>query len=158
MQRAGPVDQREHGVPDKVRNSGTSAIRGIVVHNSCECSRHLSELVLQLSAFEQYSDACLSRSPADALLHRHLSDAANRAGQMFEAPLAEVIEHEGYGWIEWYWLQCASPSAHRVFAIATASPLTFHARRRTWTVSPLGGRPLLDTNICQRLEYSRRAF
>ncbi|WEY37704.1 MerR family transcriptional regulator [Paraburkholderia sp. SUR17] len=63
---------------------------------ACECPRHLSELVLQLSAFERYSDACLSRSPADALLHRHLGDAANRAVQMFEAALAEVIEHEGW--------------------------------------------------------------
>lgn len=63
---------------------------------ACECPRHLSELVLQLSAFERYSDACLSRSPADALLHRHLGDAANRAVQMFEAALAEVIKNEGW--------------------------------------------------------------
>lgn len=63
---------------------------------ACECSRHLSELVLQLSAFERYSDACQSHSPADALLHRHLGDAANRAVQMFEAALAEVIDHEGW--------------------------------------------------------------
>lgn len=63
---------------------------------ACECPKHLAELVLQISAFERYSDECLSRSPADALLHKHLGDAANRAVAMFEDALAAVAEHEGW--------------------------------------------------------------
>ncbi|MCM2495926.1 MerR family transcriptional regulator [Burkholderia glumae] len=61
----------------------------------CECPRHLSELILQLSAFEQYSDECLSRSPADALLHRHLGDAANRAASLLEMALDVILRKEG---------------------------------------------------------------
>ena len=61
---------------------------------ACECPKHLVALVMQLAAFERYSDACLSRSPADALLHRHLGDTANRAVQMFEDVLAEVVKQE----------------------------------------------------------------
>ncbi|MDN4571777.1 MerR family transcriptional regulator [Pandoraea cepalis] len=63
---------------------------------ACECPKHLAELVLQIAAFERYSDECESRSPADALLHRHLGDAANKAVAMFEAALAAVAEHEGW--------------------------------------------------------------
>ncbi|WP_070105654.1 MerR family transcriptional regulator [Burkholderia plantarii] len=61
----------------------------------CECPRHLSELIRQLSAFEQYSDECVSRSPADALLHRHLGDAANRAATLLETALEVVLRKEG---------------------------------------------------------------
>ncbi|VVE77564.1 HTH-type transcriptional regulator MlrA [Pandoraea sputorum] len=63
---------------------------------ACECPKHLVELVLQIAAFERYSDECISRSPADALLHRHLGDAANRAVALFEDALAAVVEHEGW--------------------------------------------------------------
>jgi hypothetical protein len=67
---------------------------------ACECPKHLAELVMQLSAFEDYSNQCLSRSPADALLHRHLGDAANRAVRMFEDALAEVARQEGWDVME----------------------------------------------------------
>ncbi|WP_374621445.1 MerR family transcriptional regulator [Pandoraea sp.] len=63
---------------------------------ACECPKHLAELILQISAFERYSDACQSRSPADALLHQHLGDAANKAVAMFEDALAAVAKHEGW--------------------------------------------------------------
>ncbi|MFX1673979.1 MerR family transcriptional regulator [Paraburkholderia sp. A2WS-5] len=67
---------------------------------ACECPKHLAELIMQLSAFEGYSDQCLSRSPADALLHRHLGDTANRAVRMFEDALAEVAQQEGWDVME----------------------------------------------------------
>jgi DNA-binding transcriptional MerR regulator len=63
---------------------------------ACECPKHLAELIVHLSAFEEYSDECLSRSPADALLHRHLGDTANRAVRMLEDALAEVARQEGW--------------------------------------------------------------
>jgi len=67
---------------------------------ACECPKHLAELVMQLSAFERYSDDCLSRSPDDALLHRHLGDTANRAVRMFEDALVEVARQEGWDVME----------------------------------------------------------
>ncbi|WP_080970927.1 MerR family transcriptional regulator [Burkholderia cepacia] len=61
----------------------------------CECPRHLFELISQLSVFERYSDECVSRSAADAFLHRHLGDTANRAAEMLESALAEILRAEG---------------------------------------------------------------
>ena len=37
---------------------------------SCECLRHMAELVGQLAGFERYSRDCASAGPADAALHR----------------------------------------------------------------------------------------
>lgn len=63
---------------------------------ACDCPKHVAELIRQLTAFERYSDDCLSRTPTDALLHRRLGDAANHATSIFEAALADVMEHEGW--------------------------------------------------------------
>jgi hypothetical protein len=62
---------------------------------SCECPRHLAELVMQLSAFETYSDECVSTSPTDAALHRYLGDIANRAREIIETALERVTHTEG---------------------------------------------------------------
>ncbi|CAN0620027.1 Regulatory protein, MerR [Burkholderia multivorans] len=75
-----------------------ASLAGLSSPIKCECPRHLTELVLQLSAFERYSDECVSHSAADALLHRHLGNIANRAAEMFEAALAEIAHQEG--WID----------------------------------------------------------
>lgn len=72
-----------------------SSLAGISSAIQCECPRHLADLVRQLNAFERYSDDCFSRLPADMLLHRHLGNVANRAMQILEAALLEVVRSEG---------------------------------------------------------------
>lgn len=72
-----------------------ASLAGIASAIQCECPRHLAELVLQLSAFQRYSDECISRSPSDALLHRRLGNVANRAAQLLETALAEIVRQEG---------------------------------------------------------------
>jgi len=62
---------------------------------ACECPRHVAEFIAQLSAFEDYSDSCASRSADDALLHRYLGDIANAARQSFEVALERLAEAEG---------------------------------------------------------------
>jgi hypothetical protein len=37
---------------------------------SCECPRHLSEILMTAGSFERYSAQCASRNPKDAQLHR----------------------------------------------------------------------------------------
>jgi MerR family transcriptional regulator, light-induced transcriptional regulator len=71
---------------------------------ACECPRHLVELVMKLSAFERYSDACTSRSAQDAALHRYLGDVSNRACAMVEAALERVAREEG-----WFGLSSQQP-------------------------------------------------
>jgi DNA-binding transcriptional MerR regulator len=62
---------------------------------ACECPRHLAEIVMQLASFERYSADCLSRTPADAALHRHLGALAGTARSMFEQALVRVMQAEG---------------------------------------------------------------
>jgi hypothetical protein len=62
---------------------------------SCECPRHLAELVTQLAGFERYSSECLSRNPADAALHRQLTHLAGTTRTLFERALQQVVTDEG---------------------------------------------------------------
>lgn len=70
------------------------ASRGTAV--ACECPRHVAELLVQLSRFEQYSARCAHRSRADAELHARLQRAAGDARLLMERALDAVIEHEGW--------------------------------------------------------------
>ena len=62
---------------------------------TCECPRHLAEIVTLLAGFERYSAECLSQNEADGALHRHLQDVASVARTMFEQALARVVVDEG---------------------------------------------------------------
>jgi DNA-binding transcriptional MerR regulator len=62
---------------------------------TCECPRHLAEIVTMLVGFERYSAECLSQNDADAALHQHLHDVASVARTMFEQALARVVIDEG---------------------------------------------------------------
>ncbi|MEP6939758.1 MAG: MerR family transcriptional regulator [Rudaea sp.] len=61
---------------------------------SCECPKHLADLIMQISAFEAYSDGCASASEQDVLLHRHLGDVANKARGLFESALERLAREE----------------------------------------------------------------
>jgi len=61
----------------------------------CECPHHLSELILSLSRFEQYSVECENRSREDAALHAFLHVQTARARAMLEEALVKLIEVEG---------------------------------------------------------------
>jgi hypothetical protein len=79
------------------RRFDDKALASLAGHASaiqCECPRHLAELVIQLSAFQRYSDECIYRSAQDALLHRRLGNVANRAVQLLETALAEIVRQE----------------------------------------------------------------
>ena len=62
---------------------------------ACECPRHVTELLLQLSHFEAYSAECRHRNAADAELHAQLQQVAARARLHFEQALEQVALHEG---------------------------------------------------------------
>jgi DNA-binding transcriptional MerR regulator len=62
---------------------------------ACECPRHVAELLVQLSHFEDYSAQCENRSPADAALHQYLRETAALARAQFEQALAHVAQLEG---------------------------------------------------------------
>lgn len=60
---------------------------------TCECPRHIADIIMQLSAFERYSNECMSLTPADAFLHSYLANMSGRARAMFEVAL-ERLERE----------------------------------------------------------------
>jgi MerR family transcriptional regulator, light-induced transcriptional regulator len=70
-------------------------LMNISTNVACECPRHVAEIVMQLTSFERYSQDCLSRSPADAELHAHLTAVAASARTGFERALQRVMTAEG---------------------------------------------------------------
>ena len=66
------------------------AMMGLALAVTCECPRHIIELILQLDAFETYSDNCSIATPADQMLHRLLGDISNQARHAFEMALERV--------------------------------------------------------------------
>lgn len=95
---AAPPARPEHGDGVPPRRFSDEALVTLAEQPSrvaCECPRHLAEIVTQLASFERYSADCLSRSPADAALHRHLSGLAGTARALFEQALERVALAEG---------------------------------------------------------------
>ena len=95
FQRLPTADFQWTRAPRRFSDRSLLAIASLSPTRACECPRHLAELVMKLSDFETYSDECVSRSPADAALHRHLADVANRARSMIETALERVSRAEG---------------------------------------------------------------
>jgi DNA-binding NarL/FixJ family response regulator len=62
---------------------------------SCECPRHLSDILNTVGSFERYSAQCASRNPKDAQLHRDLEIAAGRARVILEAAMERLAMAEG---------------------------------------------------------------
>ena len=62
---------------------------------ACECPRHLTSLVISLSAFEDYSAECENRNREDARLHRYLHSISAEARFALETALLKVMEMEG---------------------------------------------------------------
>jgi MerR family transcriptional regulator, light-induced transcriptional regulator len=62
---------------------------------ACECPRHVTELLMQLSHFEAYSAECEHRNAADAQMHAYLRQVAAGSRARFEAALEHVALHEG---------------------------------------------------------------
>ncbi len=62
---------------------------------ACECPNHLAELIINLSAFEQYSGDCENTNLKDALIHAQLKQSAGKARNLLEESLARLIEIEG---------------------------------------------------------------
>ncbi len=72
-----------------------SRLREITSSVDCECPNHLSGIIGSLVEFERYAKRCESQSPADASLHRRLSDGTGRARRSMEELLLAVCEHDG---------------------------------------------------------------
>jgi DNA-binding transcriptional MerR regulator len=62
---------------------------------ACECPRHVSEILEQLLAFEDYSQHCLNNGVKDLALHAELLRITAISRARFEDALEAVARHEG---------------------------------------------------------------
>lgn len=62
---------------------------------ACECPRHVADLLMQLSHFENYSAECEQLNPADIAMHAFLRQTTAAARHLFEAALERLAIHEG---------------------------------------------------------------
>ena len=81
--------------PRRSSDEALAALAELPSSVACECPRHMAEIVMQLAGFERYSAECLSRSPADAALHRHLGEVAGAARTLFERAVERLVAEEG---------------------------------------------------------------
>ena len=61
----------------------------------CECPNHVSDVIISLKAFEDYSKQCESRNAEDAKIHDLLYRAAGHARAMMEHAMRELCKFEG---------------------------------------------------------------
>lgn len=81
--------------PRRFTRAQLGRLREIQSKVECECPNHLSDLVLALSAFEDYSASCENKSPADALVHAGLFRSTAEARRIMEDALEGLLKHEG---------------------------------------------------------------
>ena len=94
-QPSAPPLARLNVAPRRFNDESLTRLADLPSTVACECPRHVAELVMQLAHFENYSGDCLSRTAADADLHRYLSDMAGAARTMFEEALERVMIEDG---------------------------------------------------------------
>ncbi|MCB9657532.1 MAG: hypothetical protein H6726_07795 [Sandaracinaceae bacterium] len=88
---APPVGQR---TPRMYSREQLARLREIQSSVDCECPNHLSELLIGLTSFEDYSAACRNKNQADAAVHAALYESTVRARVIMEEALAGLLVHE----------------------------------------------------------------
>jgi len=81
--------------PRRFNNAQLARVANLSAAIACECPNHLAELIINLAAFEQYSNECANRNLEDAQLHAQLNHSAGQARSILEDSLARLIEIEG---------------------------------------------------------------
>ena len=71
-----------------------SAIAHVTSAVQCECPQHLSDLLVALGSFEDYSAACENRNEADAEIHAYLHRMTAHARAIVEDSLTVLLDYE----------------------------------------------------------------
>jgi hypothetical protein len=81
--------------PPRFDEEALAAISAAGNRLSCECPRHLTDLLFMLGSFERYSAQCANRNPEDARLHKMLELAAGQARVVLEDALTTLAVADG---------------------------------------------------------------
>lgn len=90
-----PREVDESTPPRRYGGEQLSAIARISSSVDCECPHHLSDLLVGLTGFEDYSEACENRNEADAEIHAYLHRMTAHARATVEDALAVLLDYEG---------------------------------------------------------------
>ena len=90
-----PEADDEAPAPRRLDDSALAAITAAGNRLSCECPRHLSEILMMVGSFERYSAQCAARNQEDARLHRELELASGRARVVLEEAMVRLALAEG---------------------------------------------------------------
>lgn len=81
--------------PPRFDDEALASISAAGTRITCECPRHLSELLLMVGSFERYSAQCANRNPEDARLHMQLELAAGQARMVLEGAMTALAIADG---------------------------------------------------------------
>ena len=99
-----PVDQMSvmellanRGIPEHRFSASTlGRLSALSPKLQCECPNHIAQLLLDISAFEQYSLECEDGDLAERALHARLRIIAATARSLFEEAMITVAKNEGF--------------------------------------------------------------
>jgi DNA-binding transcriptional MerR regulator len=80
--------------PRRFTNHQLAKFAQVSSNIDCECPKHLTELVGDLTAFEVYSAKCANKDEDDALLHQYLHQTTAQARALIEIALERVAQAE----------------------------------------------------------------
>jgi MerR family transcriptional regulator, light-induced transcriptional regulator len=90
-----PETGAERVAPRRFDDEALSILAAAGNRLSCECPRHLSDILMMLGSFERYSAQCAALAKDDARLHQDLELAAGRARVVLEQALERLALAEG---------------------------------------------------------------
>jgi DNA-binding transcriptional MerR regulator len=92
-----PLEERrsEAASPRRFDDEMLTTIAAAGNRVTCECPRHLADLLLMVGSFERYSAQCASRNADDARLHQELQYAAGQARAILEMAMERLARAEG---------------------------------------------------------------
>jgi hypothetical protein len=90
-----PEPSAEAVAPRRFDDQALAAITAAGNRLSCECPRHLSDILMMVGSFERYSAQCAARNQEDARLHRELELASGRARMVLETAMERLALAEG---------------------------------------------------------------
>ena len=90
-----PIQEAQAVAPPRFDDEALASIAAAGTRITCECPRHLTELLLMVGSFERYSAQCANRNPEDARLHAQLGLAAGQARMVLEGALTTLAIADG---------------------------------------------------------------
>ena len=91
----GPPGAGERAAPVRFDEQALNRIGAVRNSVTCECPRHLVDILLMVGSFERYSAQCAARNPEDAALHMELEQAAGMARSLLETALERLARADG---------------------------------------------------------------